>query len=369
MTHTYILYILLAFLVSFVFTVLAMPRLLRFCKARGLYDMPNDRKVHKNKIPRLGGILFVPATVCGLLVVLFLSNHNPEPEVPIIKVSTLIIGGGVFLIYLIGVLDDLFGIRAGAKFLVQIVSALFMPFCGVLVNNLYGFCGVHAIPFWVGYPLTVFLILLIINAVNLIDGIDGLASGLSFIALACFFYFFAQMQVWSYLIFIAALGASVLAFMGFNLFGSPTRMTKTFMGDTGSLILGYTLAFLAIKYATYNTTVMPYRPAALLVSYTLLIVPVFDLTRVAFGRLSRHVGIFTPDKTHLHHLLLACGLSMHTALGCILGLQLAFSASNWLLYNQLGLGLTVLLPVNLATYLLLWYAVQRRAARCENAGA
>lgn len=197
-----------------------------------------------------------------------------------------------------------------------------MPLCGLYINNLYGLFGLWEIPFWAGSVLTVFLCLLIVNSVNLIDGIDGLSCGL--------------------------IGA-VMAFFFFNVFGSERRGAKTFMGDTGSLVLGYTLAYLAIKYAMNNPMVLAPRPHGMTVVITLLAVPVFDLVRVACMRLLNRKGIFHPDKTHVHHLALAAGFSMTTSLLLILGLQLLIIGVNAVM-SQWMVNINLLLLVDVLLY-------------------
>lgn len=347
------LYPLIAFLVSLVVTTVGMPLLLRLCKSRGLYDMPNERKVHHNCIPRLGGAFFAPAMLLGVVVafavMLLMGIHLPEFGAP-----SFFILAGIFLIYLIGLVDDVLGLNARIKFFVQFVSALFMPVCGICLNNLYGLFGIYELPLWAGYPLTVFVSLLIINSINLIDGIDGLAGCLSFIALGIFAYLYYSLDVLSYSIMAMALMGTVLAFLYYNMFGKVNRNTKTFMGDTGSLILGYALSFFAIKLAMDKEPLLPYNPDSLLVSFTLLFVPVLDLIRVAIMRLLRGVSIFYADKTHIHHKLMATGLSMHGTLVAILSLQLFFIGFNFGARKMcLGTGWIMLMDILLFTGVIL----------------
>lgn len=346
------LYPTVTFLVSMLVTLFSMPALLRFCKERGLFDMPNDRKVHHNKIPRLGGVLFAPALTLGMaasLGIMMCMHQNLMP----VGLSTLLLFTGMFMIFIIGLMDDLLGLGAQLKFSVQLAASLFMPLCNLYINNLYGFCGIYEIPVWVGYPLTVLISLLIINAVNLIDGIDGLASGLGVLALLTYSYIFIGMDNVAYSMFTCGLLGTVLVFMYYNLFGNPEMYTKTFMGDTGSLILGYSLAYLSIKFAMFNPSVLPVRECPILLSYTLVIVPVFDLVRVALFRLKNGKGIFTPDKTHIHHLFLATGMNMRQTLICILLLQVVMVTFNCVGFYCLGISSTVVVLADILIYGLL----------------
>lgn len=358
-------YPLLTFIISFSLTLAGMPFLLRFCKKAGLYDIPNERKVHHNNIPRMGGVLFAPAMALSMIcaVALMTSLHQDFLG---IGPSTFLLLGALFMIFCIGMIDDLIGLDAKIKFIVQFVASLFMPLCNLYINNLYGFCGIYEISPFIGYPLTIFISLLIINAINLIDGIDGLASGLSVIALGAFTVIFIRMDNTAFAMMCTALLGTVLVFMGFNLFGNVERGMKTFMGDTGSLILGYSFAYLCIKYAMFNPAVFPIRPCPILISFTLVLIPVFDLIRVAFERLLRGKGIFSPDKTHIHHLFLATGMSMHHALVCILLLQIGFDMVNFGLFYMLGVSSTLIVVIDIVAYAAVM-AMLKRAGRKAHA--
>ena len=358
-----IIQLVITFVVSFAFTALLMPWLIELCRQKGLYDQPNERKVHHNKIPRLGGLLFAPAMSIGIVAgFLYLGVSVESSQLPVFRLSTMILMAGLFLIYLIGVLDDLLGLSARVKFAVQVAASAFMPLCGLYINNLYGLFGLWEIPFWAGSALTVFVCLLIVNSVNLIDGIDGLSSGLSMLALTAFAVLFWELGVESYTLVSLGLIGAVAAFFFFNVFGSERRGTKTFMGDTGSLVLGYTLAYLSIKYAMNNPSVLAPRPHGMVVVITLLAVPVFDLVRVACMRLVHGKGIFHPDKTHIHHLALAAGCSMSWALVLIVALQLLIMAVNVLLV-RLAININLLLLVDILLYGALITLLRRRRDR------
>lgn len=367
MIQYWILYFTITFVLSFGITVGLTPSLLKLCRRKGIYDLPNERKVHHNKIPRLGGIFFTPSMligVAGSFVAMLLLNNREQLN---ISLSTILIVIGMFLLYLIGILDDLFGMRASIKFLIQIIVSMFLPFCGLYIHNLYGLFGLYEIPVWLGYSLTVFVSLLIVNAINLIDGIDGLASSLSLLAIGVFGFLYYQQQIMLNTLYCIGLVGSIVAFLLFNLFGSPERNTKTFMGDTGSLTLGYALAFLAIRYIMTPGIPLPQgtslHPTSLLVPYTLLLVPCFDLVRVAVVRLAHHKPIFHPDKTHIHHKCMQAGFSMHQSLVLILALQVGYYAFNAMLVAfDASTTLVVLLDVITFSLFNLWLNKHRVAS-------
>lgn len=346
-----VFYVVMTCGVSMALTFLMMPVLLRICKEKGLYDLPDERKVHHNAIPRLGGLLFLPASLVAFVLALVLDAGGIGGRLTL-RNSTLLMAVGVFLIYIIGIVDDLMGMKATHKFIVQLIAAMVMPFCGLLINNFYGLFGVYELSFWFSYPLTVFVILLIINSINLIDGIDGLASGLSLCMLVSFIYYFIRIEyTFVYAILSAGVFGTVFAFFCFNMFGSVEKNTKIFMGDSGSLFLGYVLAYLSIKHEMNNVDLLPYRSDALLVSYTLMLIPTFDLVRVALGRLFCGKPVFGADKTHIHHRVMDAGFTMHQAWAIIISLYFFFCLMNYLL-DYLNMAYTWIFVLDVVVYVL-----------------
>ena len=330
------IYLLGAFLVSLICGLAFTPLILDFCKRKRLYDIPNERKIHKNATPRLGGISFFPSMLTAFFIVLLFTPIVEQDTLPV-NIWSAVFLMGLMLIYGIGIIDDLVGLKATTKFAVQIATACLLPFAGLYVNNLYGLFGIHEIPYWLGIPLTVFIIVFIDNAINLIDGIDGLASGLSLIALAGFlvYFNFYSVYIYTYTIIIAGMMGALVAFAYFNLFGKTERNNKIFMGDSGSLPLGFTLGFLAVKCAMDNSNIWPYRPEAIIVPLTLLFVPTADVVRVTLFRLRHHKPLFDADKNHIHHKLMRTGLNQHQTLFVIILLDVWYIVMNGLLYMVL----------------------------------
>ncbi len=346
------LYIILSFVVAAIVTAITMPWLLHLCYKREIFDLPNSRKVHKNNVPRLGGIVFAPAALIGMLCTIALVNTNHPNSFATLNYSTIFIGSGAMLIYLIGIFDDILGCSAVLKFCIQLVAAFTLPLCGLYIDSLYGLFGIHELPLWIAYPITVFITLLIVNAINLIDGIDGLAAGLSLIALAAYGWLFCSIEANGFAYLCAALGGTLSVFLFFNLLGKTDKQTKTFMGDSGSLLLGIALAYLTMKYAMEHSLTLRHRPDGLLMAFTLLLVPCLDLCRVALCRIKRHRGIFEPDKTHLHHKIMAKGYSMRKTLITILLMQIAYIITNRALFNM-GVAMEWIVIADIATYSLL----------------
>ncbi len=304
----------------------------------------------------------MPSMLVGLTVAMLMQARDLQ-EVTTLKVGSIMMAVGAFLIYIIGFMDDLMELKATHKFMIQLVAALLMPFCWLHINNFYGLFGLYELPLWFSYPFTVFVILLIVNSINLIDGIDGLSSGLCICILSAYIILYSQAEnTMIYVLVAAGLLGSLLAFFYFNVWGNAGRGTKTFMGDSGSLFLGYVLAFLSLKFAMDNQAVLPYREYALLVPYTLLIVPTFDVIRVAASRFFCHKPIFGADKTHIHHVLMDAGFSMHGALLFILGLFFFFCLLNGGLWLW-GVSFTWIVLADVASFSLFVVVMKALARR------
>ncbi len=355
MTTTYIPEIASA-IVSFLFAAIATPIVTRLCRHLGLYDQPNARKMHKVAVPRLGGVVFLPAMIAGFAagLAILLGGMNKSFT---INISTIGMTCGAIVIYLIGVLDDIKEMKAAHKFIIQGAAAFVFPLCNLIINDLHGFLGIHEIPFIAAYPLTVFIILLIVNAMNLIDGIDGLSSGLSFLILCTFGVLYWMLHGHNFSILAFSLAGAVFAFFLFNMFGKVGG-NKVFMGDSGSLFLGYVIAYLAIKYQMSNGLVFPYRENSLLISFSLLIIPTFDVVRVAFARLFQGKGIFTPDKTHIHHRIMQTGINMHWTLFTIIILFIALCSLNYGL-NIFGISITTIILSDIIIYSIFIFTVEK----------
>ena len=280
----------------------------------------------------MGGVSFFPTILfscCLVLAFRSLTGYNiSDLQVSYVLPECLFLICGMTLLYLTGIADDLIGVRYRQKFVVQILCACFLPISGLWINDLYGLFGVHVISAWVGIPFTVLTIVFITNAVNLIDGIDGLASGLSSVALLVFGVLFIEKGLWMYSIIAFSTFGVLVPFFYYNVFGSVERARKIFMGDTGSLTLGYILSFLAVKYSQNNLVVTSYTEGAFVIAFSTLIVPSFDVIRVVMLRIRNGKSPFEADKNHIHHKFLAMGFTPRKALITILLISCSFSAVN-----------------------------------------
>ena len=353
------IYFLCAFILSMICGAFFTPAILGYCKRKKLYDIPSERKIHANATPRLGGISFFPSMMLAFVAILiYLWKSNPEVIPVNIWSASFIVG--LALIYVVGIIDDLVGLNASTKFTAQIIAGSLLPMTGLYVNNLYGFLGIYEIPGFVGIPLTIFVIVFISNAMNLIDGIDGLASSLSMLAFAGFLTYFVHYEVYmnTYSLLIAGMMGALVAFFYFNVFGKAEKNTKIFMGDSGSLSLGFTLGFFAVKTAMNNQNIWDYRPEAFLVPVTLIFIPIADVVRVTLYRLFKRQPLFKADKNHIHHKLMRTGLNQHQALVVILLLTIVIYVMNSLLFPTLSS--TLIIGIDILIFLLVNMVINLR---------
>lgn len=339
-----------AFIVSALCGFISIPAIQKYCKDKNLYDIPNQRKVHHCLVPRLGGISFLPSMVVAFIIALLLLGNQAQARKVEINLWSLYFMVSLLIIYTTGIIDDIIGLSANIKFVMQIVAASILPLAGLYINNLYGLFGFYEIPYYIGCPLTVFTIVFIDNAMNLIDGIDGLCASLSLMALTGFLFCFWREGLFIYCVLIAGLMGVLIPYLYHNIFGTTEKGNKIFMGDSGSLTLGFILGFLFVKFVMDNRQVMPFCEDRMCMVFSLIIIPVFDVVRVICYRLIHHKPIFDADKNHIHHKLMATGMNQHKALLTILGLALGFICLNFLMYNLTNI--TIILLADIAIYTL-----------------
>lgn len=336
-----------AFAVSCLLSAMIIPKISLVAFKRRLFDPLSERKLHTTPIPRLAGIAFFPCITVPISLVIACHNLCTNSNLLCWEQSTclLTLFSCLFILYLMGMKDDLIGMRYRAKFIIQTLCGLLLVASGFCFDNLYGLFGIYELPRYIGIPFTVFIIVYIMNAINLIDGIDGLASGLSMIAFFAFGCMFVGLHWWLYaFISFAALGA-LIPFFYYNMFGQPHRGRKVFMGDTGSLTIGLLLAVMAIHLSMFDPVKEIIFPGAIVTAFSFLLVPMLDVVRVVLHRLRNHKPPFLPDKNHIHHKFIALGMSQRRALGFILSIAWAFIVVNTVLAPYLSVTVLFLLDV------------------------
>ena len=216
--------------------------------------------------------------------------------------------------------------------------------------------GIGEIPVWIGMPFTVLLVVFITNAINLIDGIDGLASGLSMVALVIFGVIFMHYELWNFAILAFICVGVIIPFFAYNVFGNADKGRKIFMGDTGSLTLGYIISFFVIKYCMYvpGEDMQAYG-APVVVAFSVLLVPCLDVVRVVLKRARTGKALFMPDKNHIHHKFLDMGFTPRRALITIQIMSACFCAFSFIAVKHIDNTLVFVIDIVVWTLLNMWF--------------
>jgi len=326
-------YIFLGSIIAFIITFSAIPIIIRIAELKKLMDIPDDRKIHTSPIASLGGIGIFAGFILAILIALPYGN----PLLQFILAALLVI-------FFLGLKDDIVVLTASKKFIGQLIAAGILIFKGnLIITGMHGFLGVHEFPTAIAVCFTFFTMIVITNSFNLIDGVDGLAGTLGLFSTFIFGSYFFMASELFYAVMAFSLCASMLAFLIFNV--APA---KIFMGDTGSLLLGIVNAILVIKFievATRPEAVIPLQSAPA-VGFAILFVPLFDTLRIFSYRVFHRRSPFSPDKKHVHHLLLERGCSHPMVTFIAITVNVVIAASTYFLQF---LGNTILLISLIAT--------------------
>src|SRR5688572_15358977 len=290
----------LAFITSFVISMVIMPPLIKGIHYFKLFDVPDNRKEHCEPVPTMGGI----ASCIGLAIALLLWFPFSDDN------FTIAFFLAIMVMFVIGIFDDLKNMPARYKLAIQLALGALIAFSGVRITSFNGLFGIHELPLSAQYSFTILAIAGITNAFNLIDGIDGLAGGLGFMSLVMLGLFLTLSGEPNNAIIAFSLGGGLLGFLYYNF-----NPAKIFMGDTGSLVLGFVTAVLTVRLIQSNTTgnFLMLRHAPVF-AFSLVLIPVFDTLRVFSVRIWRGRSPFAADKNHIHHLLTINGWShSHTS--------------------------------------------------------
>lgn len=316
MAALYPFYPFLAFLTAFLITYFSIPAIIRLSLVKKLYDRPDERKKHGNRITPLGGV----AIFGGLIIAfVFYTAHLLNPALNSVLVA-------LFVLFITGVKDDLYPLVPYKKLLGQIIAVGVVILQGdIRLERFYGLFGIWELPYIISISITFFFFLGIINSFNFIDGINGLSSSLGIVFSLVYASWFLYLQENMFLTLALCIAGSQFAFLRYNFVNA-----KIFMGDSGSMILGFFAALLTIYFLQANEkTDSPLflHIDALVFSVAVLIIPILDTLRVVFIRvfiLKR--SPFTADRNHIHHALLDIGLNHVSATLILVVVNLFFVA-------------------------------------------
>jgi len=342
-----------SFLTAFAITYFLIPPIVRTALAKHLYDEPVARSSHAIPTPSLGGV--------GIFGGIFIALLLWTPHTSFANLQYLLVA--IIIVFLTGVKDDLVPMSAKKKLLAQLLAAgIIVYVADIRLESFHGMLGwSNAMPYGLSLVLSVFTILVIMNAFNLIDGINGLGGGIGVVV-------FSTLGTWFYLTdsvpyaTLAFAGAGAfLAFLRFNLIPPA----QTFMGDTGSLVLGTIAAMLTLVFIEQNDLLPLDNPlrvsTAPVVAITIISIPLFDTLRVFSTRCLRGFSPFSPDRRHIHHLLIDSGRTHLTATGILVLANILVIALVFSLHPYLEQHLLLLLVIGL--FAVPTYALHRAVLR------
>ncbi len=298
------------FLGAYLLTYFTVPKIIGIVEYKNLMDNPNRRSSHIKKTPTLGGVSFFYTLIFALF---FLHRWDTFDE-------AIYFIPGLTILLIIGLKDDLLVLSPYTKLAAQLVAVIFiLSNESFRITSLNGFLGIQEIPIYLYYFIGGFMMLTIINAYNLIDGIDGLASIVGIVILVIYTTIFYLTGEYFYVLISLALNGSLIAFLSYNL--SSNR--KIFMGDTGSLMVGFIISILTLKFLALSPESYDSLPFLLentpLIAISILIVPLFDTARVFTIRVANKKSPFSPDRNHTHHILIDSFKLSHQEASFIIG--------------------------------------------------
>lgn len=359
--------------VSFVVSAVLTMGVLVFARRRNLYDACGGRKIHKVATPRIGGIAIFAGFLAGLALALSCAvSGDPRFAITGHAARWTALALGAFVMFFLGLMDDLRSIPARYKLIVQILVAT------AVVSEQWRFVGfshfpdlLSSMPVWVSSLITVGWIVGLANAINLIDGVDGLAGGIAVIAAGTF----AAMQALAGNMFPSLAGYAVAgAALGFLVHNFPFsgRGARIFMGDGGSLFLGYALAVLPLMHPDAESAPKSTLIPGLFACVAVLSIPIIDTLNAIRRRHKAHVAFIVPDRRHIHHILLELGFSVRQVLAIAWGTTCILAASALFAFKVSRRAGAILMVAEIAILLALWalaYKVHRARTTIREAAS
>lgn len=303
-----IMLLLFALIIAIIAEAFILPRIIHIEKRKKDYLISDDDKSQTYSLSGLAGISIFPImlfviSICALIASFGFNMEFIHESRPIHIAS---LACGCLLIWGAGLIDNISGESyKKKKVIIQLLAAIILVFGEVYINNFNGLFGIQSIPSWVGIPFTIALVMFITNAINQIDD-NGIICGISGVALIAFGYFFLQRGLFFYALICTILTGILIPFFYYNVFKSTSKL---FIGNTGSLTLGYLLAFLGVRYAMDTDANYEQLTSPVIISLSVMFIPLFDALRVMLVRICKGKSPFQSDRRHIHHKLLDLGMS------------------------------------------------------------
>ncbi len=339
----------LAFLFAAIFNFYAIPVIIRIAREKKLFDVPDKRKTHVQQVPTLGGLgIYAAITAVSLTFINTCGMNGNGPASSLTSLPPII--AGFTIIFFIGIKDDLLNIAAWKKITAQFIALFILIVVGnVRLTGMQGMFYITEISYLESILLSLFAGIVIINAFNLIDGIDGLAASVAMLGSFVFGIYFLFAFEWEYAVLSFTILGAIFPFFLYNAFGTSN---KIFMGDTGSLILGFAMTVLVFRFNEMNgmPEVEPHFSAGPAFSFSVIIIPMFDTLRVFIIRMLRGSSPFKADRRHIHHILLDLGFTHLQSTIILILINIGFVAFAYF-FNFLGNSNLVYIMIATATIL------------------
>mgnify|MGYP000530300257 CR=1 FL=1 len=345
--------VILSFITAFTLTYFAIPSVIHVAKVKNLVDVPGGRHVHTEVTPSLGGFAIFAGMMFSILLWTPFAQYGGHLQYILCA---------FVIIFLIGAKDDIVPVAANKKLVGQIFAASILFFkANVQITGVHGILEMKTLPFGVMAVITIFTIIVIINGFNLIDGINGLSGSISTLSGGTLGIWFLLIRRYDLAIIAFSTAGSVIAFLKYNY--SPA---KIFMGDTGALLIGLVCAILTINFIEINNMLEKSHPwkinAGPAVAFGILIFPLFDTLRVFITRALKGRSPLSPDRNHIHHLLIDSGFSHMRATAILVFINLFFIILVFMMAKYTDTLSLLILVMSVASVMMagLFYYVSRK---------
>ena len=348
--------ILLPLLLSVVLATYIIPRILVVSVKKDLVVPSETRDKGRLRVPRLGGVSLFPILVISVgATMVCLVKFHILPLIAYEDSDTFVYYmfgiAGLTMMYLLGVMDDLLGVSLTSRLVIEVLAAALIPLSGLWLDDLHGILGIFEVPWWFGIPMTIFTIIYISNAITMLDDVDGLAAGTAMIAFAVLGFLALYVQEYLLLMICATMIGMLIPFFYRNVMERRIGWRNIYLGGTGGLVIGYVLSFVVIALSRMGGTSLP--EGIIMMCFGTLIIPMFDVLRVAITRLVNGRNIFrSGDRNHIHHRLMTAGLSPRMVLLALLLISLGFISLN-VIGVSLGVDLSLLLVIDVSVWLVI----------------
>jgi UDP-N-acetylmuramyl pentapeptide phosphotransferase/UDP-N-acetylglucosamine-1-phosphate transferase len=332
-----------AVVLAYVLAIKMFPAIICLATEKNLMAVPGERSMHTKKTPNLGGVgIFIAFSLCIMILGGLKSLETLQMD------HLLLLLAAVTIMFFLGVKDDLIGISPKKKFVGETLAATLVILCtDVRIENLDGLFGIWELPYLISVAVSLLVFVFIINAFNLIDGIDGLAGTVAILASTVFGFFFMLHGNYFLMLVSFILVGALLAFLRYNF----SEENKLFMGDSGSLFIGFLLIYQSVEFLNMDlgNTIWLALPHKSVLVLSILSFPILDTLRVFIIRISQKRSPFSADKNHIHHRLMDLGLTQKQgtfviALANVFVISVAFAIGNLNIHLQV-LVITVIVPI------------------------